>query len=81
LPLVRTAPSFCTEYFGAGLDQEIAARNLFQLVDALDRMSPGFAEAAGTRVAFAVDGVLWHDWTVPLPPDCEVLLVLRVAGG
>lgn len=81
MPHVLTTPSFCTEYFGGGLDRNIEAANLFQLVDALDRLAPGFAEAAGTKVTFAVDGVQQHDWTIPLPQECEVLLVPRIAGG
>lgn len=78
---VCTTPSFCTDYFGGGLDQEIEAGNLFQLVDALERLAPGFSEAAGTKVAFAVNGIQEHDWTAPLPQSCEVLLVPRIAGG
>jgi molybdopterin converting factor small subunit len=71
----------CAEYFGGETEIEIEAGNLFLLVDALDIRSPGFAEAAGTRLAFAVDGVLVEDWTEGLPPGCEILIVPRIAGG
>jgi molybdopterin converting factor small subunit len=81
--LVRVVPtaSAGADYFGGAAEIEVVAGNIFQLVDALDRISPGFAEAAGTRLVFAVDGALAEDWTRPLPPDCEIWLVPRIAGG
>ena len=78
---VSIMPSFCTELFGSGEGMEVPAGNLFQLVQALESKAPGFAEVAGIKVAFAVDGELTHDWTAPLRDDSEVLLVPRVGGG
>lgn len=78
---VVVTPSFCTEYFGSDSAFDLPAANLFQLVDALERRAPGFAEAAGIKVAFAIDGVVQNDWTAPLGPDSEVLLVPRIGGG
>ncbi len=81
--MVRVVPtaSAGTEYFGGTGEIEVEAGNLFQLVDALDRISPGFAEAAGVRLVFAVDGELAEDWTVPLPANAEILIVPRIGGG
>lgn len=81
MPRVVVAPSFCTEYFGKLSEFDVEAGNLFQLVDALEARAPGFAQVAGIKVAFAIDGVVQGDWTVPLPPGCEVLLVPRIGGG
>ncbi|HMO67987.1 MAG TPA: MoaD/ThiS family protein [Novosphingobium sp.] len=81
MPRVVIAPSFCTEYFGATSEFEVEAGNLFQLVDALESRAPGFAQAAGIKVAFAIDGQVQNDWTAPLPEACEVLLVPRIGGG
>ena len=78
---VVVTPSFCTEYFGADRAFDLPAANLFQLVDALEARAAGFAEAAGIKVAFAIDGVVQNDWTAPLAPDSEVLLVPRIGGG
>lgn len=78
---VSIMPSFCTEFFGSGQDMTVPAANLFQLVQALEERAPGFAEVAGIKVTFAVDGELTHDWTAPLREDSEVLLVPRVGGG
>lgn len=74
-------PSFCSEFFGSSEEMRIPAANLFQLVQALEERAPGFAEVAGIKVAFAVDGELTHDWTAPLADSSEVLLVPRVGGG
>lgn len=78
--IVVTSP-LSTEFFGGREEIEVSAGNVFQLVAALDRMSPGFGEAAGIRVAFAVDGVFAGDWATPLSANSEVLLVPRVGGG
>jgi molybdopterin synthase sulfur carrier subunit len=66
---------------GGGEELQIDAGNIFQLVAALDRISPGFADVAEARVAFAVDGVLTTDWATPFAADAEVLVVPRLAGG
>jgi len=81
--LVKVVPtsSAGTEYFGSTDEIEVEAGNLFQLVDALERIAPGFAEAAGVKLVFAVDGELAEDWTVPLPAGAEVLIVPRIGGG
>jgi hypothetical protein len=81
--LVTVVPtaSAGTEYFGSTDEIEVEAGNLFQLVAALDRIAPGFAEAAGIKLAFAVDGELTEDWTKPLPANAEVLIVTRIGGG
>jgi len=83
LSLVRVVPtaSAGTEYFGGSDEFEVDAGNLFQLVDALERIAPGFAEAAGIQLVFAVDGELMEDWTLPLPEGAEVLIVTRISGG
>jgi len=73
--------SVATDWFGSGEEIEIEAGNLFQLVDALEQRAPGFAEAAGVAISFAVDGELAEDWTAPLPDGGEVLLVPRIGGG
>ena len=58
---------------------------LFAVIRALDKaapgITPGFAEVARRRYVFAVDGVLASDWSTPVGPDSEVLVVVKVAGG
>lgn len=81
--MVRVVPTaaIAADWFGGGAEFEIEAGNLFQLAEALDRRSPGFAGVAGIAISFAVDGALAEDWTAPLPAGSEVLLVPRIGGG
>lgn len=69
------------EFFGGRDELQLPAGSLFELVRGLDALSPGFAEEAEGRVAFAIDGVLTGDWSSALLPNSEVLLVPRIAGG
>ena len=74
-------PPLDAEFFGGAGSMEVDAGNVFELVGALGRRSPGFAEAADVRAAIAVDDVLTADWTTPLSSTSNVLLVPRVGGG
>ena len=60
---------------------DLAAANLFQLVSELEAQFPGMGAFCEVRVSFAVDGVFTQDWSVPLTPASEVLLIPRIAGG
>lgn len=70
-----------SEFFGGDENVDVQAGSIFELVGALDRRSPGFADVADVRVAFAVDDVLTTDWATPLSAESAVLLVPRVGGG
>lgn len=73
-------PPFDKEFFGADR-LSLDAVNLFDLVDKLDTLAPGFAAIAQPRVHLAVDGVLETDWTRPLADASEVIVLPRVGGG
>ena len=82
MSLVRVVPTgAAAEYFGSSDEFEAGAGNLFQLVEALERIAPGFADAAGIQLVFAVNGELVEDWTLPLPAGAEVLIVTKISGG
>lgn len=74
-------PPFDAEFFGGRDALDVPAGTIFELVRALDAIGPGFAAKAETRIAFAVDGALVTDWSLPLTAESEVLLVPRLAGG
>ncbi len=78
---VQPMSPFAEQFFGGAQLLDVAAGNLFALVDALDAIGPGFGENAGMRVAFAVDGTMQTDWSAPLPADADVMVFPRVAGG
>lgn len=73
-------PPFDKEFFGADR-LNLDALNLFDLVDRLDALAPGFAAIAQPRAHFAIDGVLESDWSTPLAGAQEVILLPRVGGG
>jgi molybdopterin converting factor small subunit len=65
---------------GAG-ELELAAADVFDLVRQLDASHPGLRDYIETNVSIAVDGSLVSDWSTPLRPESEVLLVPHIAGG
>jgi len=69
------------DWFGGA--EEIAADGgtVYAVVRALDALAPGFAEVARRRYVLAVDGVLASDWSTPVGPGSQVLVVGKVAGG
>lgn len=73
-------PPFDREFFGTDR-LALDAVNLFDLVDRLDALAPGFAAIAQPRVHFAIDGVIETDWTRPLADAREVVVLTRVGGG
>ncbi|PEQ11152.1 hypothetical protein B2G71_18610 [Novosphingobium sp. PC22D] len=73
-------PPLDREFFGSDrLDLEAA--NLFGMVEKLDELAPGFASVADVRAAFAIDGVVVHDWSASLADASEVIVLPRVGGG
>ena len=79
--LVTLVEPFPQEFFAGRSAFELAARNLFALIRALDVQAPGFAAAAEMRAALVVDGVALADWSTPLAGVREVLIVPKIAGG
>lgn len=73
-------PPYAGDWFGGRGEIEVEAGSLFALVRALDSLSPGFAEAA-EGAALAINGTVAGDWTTPLGPSDEVMIVPKVAGG
>jgi len=69
------------ELFGGRERLEVPGATLFAVIRALDEAGPGFRARAPNRLAMAVDGVLADDWSTPVGPDSEILVVNRVAGG
>lgn len=69
------------ELFGGHETIEVPGKTLFAVVRALEAQAPGFAHRATETLAIAVDGVLADDWSTPVRPDSEILVVTRVAGG
>lgn len=74
-------PPFDREFFG-GIDSfDLEARTLFGVLNQLEAIGPGFSDLADVRAAFAVDGIVQPDWSVPIGDAKEVVVMQRVAGG
>ncbi len=67
---------------GGCSELELQADNIRQLFRELDRRYPALGPHLEEGVAVAIDGQIYQDaWFEPIPPDSEVHLVPRIAGG
>ena len=78
---VTLMPPFAGEFFGGKAEVEVEAGNVFRLIDALDKLGPGFGADAHARAAFGVGGAVRADWSAPLDPEAHVTVFPRIAGG
>lgn len=70
------------EMFGGQEQVEVPGASLIAVIRALDDRGSGFFQmATAHKFAIAVDGVLSDDWSTPVRPESEILVVHRVAGG
>ena len=61
---------------------EVIATTYRELVEKLDELFPGAADAIVGKVAVAIDGDIIHDgWLEPLEPDSEVCFLHKIEGG
>ncbi len=81
LATIHPLAPFSQQFFGGTAQLEVAAKNIFGVIEALDALAPGFADVAGLRATFAIDGSVQNDWSAAIKPDAEVALFPRVAGG
>lgn len=66
---------------GLPTQTEVEAGNLHQLVARLDEAFPGCGAVLAGRAALAIDGAVTADWSRPVNPDSEVMIVPKIAGG
>lgn len=74
-------PDAAVRWFDGEPAVDAGGNTLFAVIRALDARGPGFGAVARRRYVFAVDGMLAADWSTPVRPDSEVLVVIKVAGG
>lgn len=61
---------------------EIQAATIHELLTKLEERYPKMSSHLAEGIAVAIDGVIYRDdWTQPIPPDAEVFLMPRIAGG
>jgi molybdopterin converting factor small subunit len=67
---------------GGRTEFEIEARNIMELLRSLGERYPELDAILTRGVAVAIDGQIYRDaWLQPIPPEAEVYLMPRVAGG
>ncbi len=67
---------------GGRSELELQAANVRQLLRLLGERYPALKPHLEEGMAVAIDGQIYQDaWFEPIPPDSEVHLVPRIAGG
>jgi molybdopterin synthase sulfur carrier subunit len=67
---------------GGASELELDAGNVRQLLGQLGERYPALKPHLVEGLAVAIDGEIFQDaWLEPIPPDSEVHLIPRIAGG
>jgi molybdopterin converting factor small subunit len=70
------------QFTGGESELELDVGNIRQLLAQLGARYPALAPHLGDGLAVAIDGEIFQDaWLEPIPPDSEVNLIPRIAGG
>ncbi|HEX7036975.1 MAG TPA: MoaD/ThiS family protein [Pseudomonadales bacterium] len=74
-------PNHLLSHTGGEREVEVAARNVRELLEALERRFPGSRDAL-RKSAVAIDGQIYQDaFLEPLEPGAEVFFMQRIEGG
>lgn len=61
---------------------ELEAATIRELLTKLVEQYPAMTEHMDQGIAVAIDGVVYRDdWTVAIPPEAQIFLMPRIAGG
>jgi len=67
---------------GGQSEFDVEADNIRQILDQLGNQAPQLKPVLDKGVAVAIDGRIYRDaWLEPVPPDSEVFILPRLAGG
>ena len=70
------------QFTGGESELELDAGNVRQLLGQLGERYPALKPHLVEGLAVAIDGEIFQDaWLEPIPPDSEVHLIPRIAGG
>lgn len=74
--------SSLAQFTGGERELELDAGNIRQLLGQLGARYPALKPHLADGLAVAIDGEIFQDaWLEPIPPDSEVHLIPRIAGG
>ena len=61
---------------------EVEAKNIRELLTQLGEKFPGLRQQLERGVSISINGQLYRDaWFQPIPPNAEVVLLPKLAGG
>ena len=61
---------------------EVEAKDIRELLRKMAERYPGLEPLVDNGIAVSIDGVIYRDtWSKTLPPDAEIMLLPRLAGG
>ena len=67
---------------GGQSEFDVEADNIRQILNQLSKQAPQLKPVLDKGVAVAIDGRIYRDaWFEPVPPDSEVFILPRLAGG
>lgn len=70
------------EFANGHSEVEIAATNLRELLEGLEKTYPGLKPQLKRGVSVSIDGVIYNDtWATPISEASEVVLLSRLVGG
>lgn len=79
---VHLSATLCRAYCGDVREVEVEASTIGQLIKELDARFPGLGQQIDESMAVAIDGEIFQDSLIdPIPPDSEVHLIPKIAGG
>jgi molybdopterin converting factor small subunit len=82
MPHVVTTHGDCGAFTGGLFEFDVPARNVRQMILALDSRFPGLGDHIERRMAIVIDGEIHQDaYGEPLDERSEVYLIPRIGGG
>lgn len=70
------------QFTGGETELDLEAGNVRQLLKGLAERYPDLAPHLEEGLAVAIDGTIYQDdWFAPIPPESEVHLLPKIAGG
>lgn len=79
---VHLGATLCRAYAGETRVVTVRAETIGQLIKELDAQFPGLGKQIEESMAVAINGEIFQDTLIdPIPPDSEVHLIPKIAGG
>jgi molybdopterin converting factor small subunit len=82
VPRVVAACSSCRAFTGDVTEFDVEGDTVRRVIEALDRLYPGFGEHIERRMAIAIDGEIHQDALFePVGSNSEIYLIPKIGGG